>query len=167
MSKKHPSISLGEGLAIVANLGVVLGLIFVWVELRQSQTQLRADVELSLAASYQEVLSRASENDHVAELMHTAYMDPSSLTETQYLQLMSVHAEWMAIVYATYELWRSGAISEETWGLHSNYYLFLLQTEWIQKFWRGMHHEGMYPAEFMQSLEARLPEPMPTGGFQQ
>ena len=88
MSKKHPSISLGEGLAIVANLGVVLGLIFVWVELRQSQTQLRADVELSLAASYQTVLGRASENEHVAEFMRTAYMDPDSLTETQYLQLM-------------------------------------------------------------------------------
>ena len=159
MSKKHPAISVGEGLAIVANLGVVLGLIFVWVELRQSQTQLSADVELSLAASYQSVLGRASENDHLAELMSLAYRDPASLTPTQYLQLMSVHAEWMAIVYATYELWQSGAISEESWELHSNYYLSLVRTEWLQDFWRGMHHDGMYPEDFMQSLESRLPEP--------
>ncbi|MDJ0907898.1 MAG: hypothetical protein QNI99_01810 [Woeseiaceae bacterium] len=164
MSKKHPAISLGEGLAIVANLGVVLGLIFVWVELRQSQTQLRADVELSLAASYQEVLSRASENEHLAELTVIAYQNPASLTPTQYLQLMAVHAEWMAIVYATYELWQSGAIAEETWELHSNYYLFLLQTEWMQQFWREMHHEGMYPDEFMESLESRLPAPNPSIG---
>ncbi len=159
MSKKHPSISLGEGLAIVANLGVVLGLIFVWVELRQSQTQLRADVELSLAASYQTVLGRASENEHLADLMFLAYQEPEALTQRQYIQLMSVHAEWMAIVYATYELWQSGAIAQETWELHSNYYLLLLQTEWIQGFWRGMHHDGMYPAEFMQSLESRMPTP--------
>ena len=92
--------------------------------------------------------------------MLLAYQDPASLTPTQYLQLMSVHAEWMAIVYATYELWRTGAISEETWKLHSNYYLELLRTEWLQQFWRGMHHEGMYPAEFMESLESRLPEPV-------
>ena len=159
MSDKHPAISIGEGLAIVANFGVIVGLIFVWMELRQSQTQLSADVELSLAASYQVALGRAVENDHVAELMMVAYRDPESLTPTQYLQLMSVHAEWMSIVYATYELWRADAISEQTWALHSNYYLLFLQTEWLQQFWRNMHHEGMYPEAFMESLESRMPTP--------
>ncbi len=157
MTNKNPAISLGEGLAIVANLGVIVGLVFVWIELRQGQSQLKADVELSLAASYQEVLGRASENEHIAEVMLTSYQAPESLSPTQYLQLMSVHAEWMAIVYATYELWRSGAITEDTWELHSNYYLLLLQTEWMQQFWRDMHHEGMYPDEFMTSLESRMP----------
>lgn len=74
---------------------------------------------------------------------------------------MSMHAEWMSIVYATFELWRMSAISEETWELHSNYYLLFLQTEWLQQYWRDMHHEGMYPDEFMDSLESRMPV---TGG---
>ena len=158
MSNKQPAISVGEGLAIVANLGVVIGLIFVWMELRQSQTQLSAEVELSLASSYQTIMGRAAENDHLAELMLATYLEPESLSPKQQLQLMAVHAEWMSIVYATYELWRSGAISEETWTMHSNYYLLLLQTAWLQHFWREMHHEGMYPQAFMQSLESRMPE---------
>ena len=158
MSKWRPTISLGESLAVVANVGVIVGLLFVWMELRQSQKQLGAEVELSLAESYQTVMGRSVENDHVAEIMMLSYSDPDSLSQLQYLQLMALHAEWMAIVYATYELWRTGAISEQTWLMHSNYYLLFLQTEWLQVFWHGMHHEGMYPPEFMRSLESRMPK---------
>ena len=158
MSKKYPAISLGESLAIVANAGVILGLIFVWVELRQCQTQLRADVELSLAASYQVAMGRTIENDHIAEMMLDVYLDPEALTPAQQVQLMAIHAEWMSIVYSTYALWRSGAISQETWEFHSNYYLLFLRTEWLQSFWRDMHHDGMYPEEFMADLEARMPK---------
>ena len=157
MADRQPRISLGEGLAIVANAGVIVGLIFVWVELRQGQTQMRADIELSLAEAYQSVLSRAAENDHVAEIMILAYEEPRSLSQLQVVQFMSIHAEWMTIVFATYQLWQSGAISEEAWLAHSNYYLLFLQTEWLQNFWRGMNHEGLYPEAFIESLESRMP----------
>ena len=158
MSKWQKTISLGESLAIAANLGVIVGLVLVWMELRQSQTQLAADVELSLAASYQTAIGRMIDNEQVRETMRTSYLDPDSLTMDQYGQLMGVHAEYMSFVYATYELWRSGAISEDTWLLHSNYYLHLLRTEWLQDFWREIHHEG-YPDEFMDSLESRMMVP--------
>ena len=159
MSAWRPTISLGEGLAIVANVGVIIGIVFVWMELRHNQTQLAADVEMSLAASYQTALGRTIENDKVADLMMLAYQDPTSLSPRDYTQLMAIHAEWMSIVYATYVLWRDGAISEESWQMHSNYYLEFLRTEWLQNFWRGMHHEGMYPEKFMGDLEARFPAP--------
>ena len=157
MADRQSNISLGEGLAIVANAGVIIGLIFVWVELRQGQTQMKADIELSLAEAYQSVLSRAAENDHVAEIMILAYQDPRSLSQLQYVQLMSIHAEWMSIVYATYQLWQSGAISEQSWLSHSNYYLLFLQTGWLQDFWHGMDHDGLYPQAFIDSLESRMP----------
>ena len=171
MSSKQPAISVGEGLAIVANLGVVIGLIFVWMELRQSQTQLAADVELNLAAAYQTAMGRAVESEEVAVILAKAYSAPETLTRTEYLRLMSIHAEWMSIVYATYQLWQSGAIDEATWDYHSTYYLLFLQTEWMQNFWRGLHHEGMYPALFLEELEARMPgiaasmQPVPGGTF--
>jgi len=163
VSRWRATISLGEGLAVVANVGVIIGLLFVWMELRHSQTQLGADVELSLAYSYQTAMGRTIENDHVAEIIIVAFQDPGSLTPIQYVQLMSVHAEWMSVVYATYRLWRTDAISEETWERHSNYYLLFLQTEWLQQFWRDMHHEGMYPQDFMGSLESRMPVPIDAG----
>jgi len=163
VSSRQPRISVGEGLAIVANLGVILGILFVWMELRQNEAQLVADVELSLATSYQTAMGRTIENGQVAEIVMIAFQDPQSLTPTQYVRLMSIHAEWMSVVYATYELWRKGAISTAAWELHSNYYLLMLQTKWMQQFWRDNHHEGMYPEEFMNSLESRLPVPIDFG----
>lgn len=152
-------ISIGEGLAILANVGVVIGLIFVWMEIRQSQTQLKADVELSLASSYQTVLGRSVDNPAVADLLATAYMRPDELSTTQYLQLMAYHAEWMALVFATYQLWTTGAIDIDVWHQHSQYYLLFLTTPWMQDFWRGLNHDELYPEEFLNELEARLPHP--------
>ena len=157
MSKKQPAISVGEGLAIMANLGVVIGLIFVWAELRQNQTQLQAEVELSLASSYQTVLGRTAENPEVAEILRLSYTRPEDLSQDQSIRLMALHAEWMAIVYAAYALRQAGAINEETWLMHSGQYLLFLETEWMQKFWRGMLHEGMYPDGFIEELESRMP----------
>ena len=168
MSEKPPAISVGEGLTIVANAGVIIGLVFVWMELRHNQLQLRADVELSLATAYQTVLGRVVENPEMAEIQIQVYRDgPNSLAGPQYIQLMSGHAEWMSLMYATYQLWQSGAISEETWDFHARYYLMLLQTEELQSFWRGMNHgDAMYPRNFLDELEARPPEPRPPYGVE-
>lgn len=159
MSENRSKISIGTGLTILTNIGLVIGLIFVWLELRQNQTQLEADVELSLATSYQTALGRVVENQALAEIIGTAYVDPESLTLTQYLQFTSHHAEWMALVFATYQLWRSGAIEEEVWEQHSSYYLLFLQTPWLQKFWHELNHDNLYPPHFIEELESRLPEP--------
>ena len=159
MSEKRSAISIGEGLTIVANLGLVIGLMFVWLELRQSQTQLEAEVELNIASSYQTALGRMVDNPEIADVMIAAYSNPESLTPTQYLQLTSYHAEWMVLVFATYQVWRSGAVEDEVWDQHSTYYMLFLQTPWMQEFWRSLNHDDLYPRQFIEELEARLPEP--------
>ncbi len=159
MSEKRSVISIGEGLTIVANLGLVIGLMFVWLELRQNQTQLAAEVELNIASSYQTALGRIVDNSALADTIGIAYFDPESLTPAQYLQLSSYHAEWMVLVFATYQVWRSGAIDDEVWDQHSTYYMLFLQTPWLQEFWRELNHDNVYPKQFLKELEARLPEP--------
>lgn len=159
MSEKRYVISIGEGLTILANTGLVIGLIFVWLELRQNQAQLNAEVELNLASSYQTALGRGVDNPALVDILGIAYSDPESLTPTQYTQLMFYHSEWMTLVFATYQLWHAGAIGDEVWEQHSGYYLAFLLTPWMQDFWRGMHHDDLYPQHFLEELEARLPEP--------
>jgi hypothetical protein len=159
MSEKRSVISIGQGLTILANVGLVIGLIFVWLELRQNQTQLKAEVEFSLASGYQTALGRVAENPAIADILGAAYFEPESLTQTQYAQLTFYHSEWMTLVFATYQLWRAGAIEDEVWEQHSRYYLTFLLTPWMQDFWRGLHHDGVYPQHFIEQLEARLPEP--------
>lgn len=158
MSEKRSVISIGEGLTIVANLGLVIGLMFVWLELRQNQTQLAAEVELNIASTYQTALGRIVDNSVLAETIGIAYFDPESLTPAQFLQFTSYHAEWMVLVFATYQVWRSGAIDDEVWDQHSTYYMLFLRTPWLQEFWRDMNH-NIYPKQFLRELEARLPEP--------
>ena len=74
-------------MTVLANLGVLIGLILVVAELRQNQVSLQAEIELNLASAYQEALGRSSENASVAELMQTAFVTPDSLSRTQFTQL--------------------------------------------------------------------------------
>lgn len=149
-------ISIGQAATIVANLGVLIGLVFVIFELQQNRLNLQAEIELSIAASYQVAMGRTLENPVVAELMQTAFTQPDSLSDVQYVQLMSWNAEWMAVTYATHRLWRMGAISEETWLQHGSYFALFFQTEWIRDFWRATN-AGIYPETFLQEFEALLP----------
>ena len=104
MSEKRSVVSIGKGLTILANVGLIIGLLFVWLELRQNQTQLKAEVELNLASGYQTALGRGVENPALVNIIGTAYFEPESLTPTQYTQLTFYHAEWMTLVFATYQL---------------------------------------------------------------
>ena len=122
MSELRGRISIGQAATILANIGVLVGLVFVILELQQNRVSLEAEIELSLAQSYQEAMGRSLENPAVAELLSTAFTDPESLTQIQYVQLMAWNAEWMAIVYATYRLRISGAVDEDSWRQHANYF---------------------------------------------
>ena len=51
MTNRNPAISLGEGLAIVANLGVIVGLVFVFGILRGEDSRLMLMTALSLAVA--------------------------------------------------------------------------------------------------------------------
>ena len=118
---------------------------------------LQAEIELNLAASYQESLGRTLENPAVAELLQRAFLSPDSLTQTEFMQLMGWNAEWMAVVYATFRLRELGAIDEEVWRQHGSYFALFFQTPWMREFWRNTNG-GVYPDDFMAELEGLLPE---------
>ena len=153
-------ISIGQAMTVLGNLGVIVGLIFVGMELQQNRINLQAEIELGLASSYQEAMGRTVESPAVAQLLQTAFLEPDSLTGIQTVQLMSWNAEWMAVVYATYRLRELGAVDEQQWLQHSSYFMLFFQTEWMRSFWRETNH-GTYPADFLAELEQLVPQGEP------
>jgi hypothetical protein len=66
---------ISTGLVVTANVGVLVGLIFVLIELRQNQETLDASIQLTLSAAYQEISSRVVENRDFAEVLEKAFLE--------------------------------------------------------------------------------------------
>ena len=62
-------------LALTANIGILIGLIVVILELRQNQETLDASIQLSLSSAYQEIASRPVENRDFAAVIYKGFVN--------------------------------------------------------------------------------------------
>ena len=73
-------------LTMIANLGVLGGLVFVGLEVRQNTSQLRADASYSITASVNELNAAIYSDSDLAELIFRGEADLSSLTPLERTQ---------------------------------------------------------------------------------
>lgn len=150
-------ISLGQGLTILANFGVIVGLVFVVLELQQTRVSLQAEVELGLLETQQTTTRAVADNPDLGRVVMKAYTAPETLEPDQFLGFLSHLADQQATVYAAWELWQLGAIDDAAWERHANLHAFGFSTEWTKAQWLG-NSTGLYPQEFVDDIVARFPE---------
>jgi hypothetical protein len=77
---------LDRWLTLLANLGVLGGLVFVGLEVRQNTSQLRADASYSITASVNELNAAIYSDPRLAELVFRGEADLSALTPIERTQ---------------------------------------------------------------------------------
>jgi hypothetical protein len=88
-------IDVGQTIAVMANVGVIAGLIFVGLQLRQAQQALDVGLNQAETNVFQELQSRLIENPEFAEVMVKARDDSSSLTPAERMQALAWLEEWL------------------------------------------------------------------------
>lgn len=139
--------------AVITNVAVLVGLAFVIVELQQNERNLAADVQLSLASAYQDLSSRPIENPDFAATLTRMFTVPDSLSQVEFVQALNWMNEWAAVLFATYELRRSGVITTETWEQHAKSFALFLDNEWFRERFVG-NFSVSYPEPFIEELVA-------------
>ena len=79
---------INKWLSLVANVGVLCGLILVAYEIRQSTQQATGESIIELQGAYREILISDYETD-IAEHLVKSYSNPDELTDTEIVQLSS------------------------------------------------------------------------------
>ena len=105
---------------LTAAVGIIAGLIFVGVELKQNSAAVKAETMLGLNdATTDYTLLLASDRD-INRLQRKARADLSSLDETESSQFYYVQrARWLTLQMA-YLLWRSGTMDDQTWAFYES-----------------------------------------------
>ena len=105
-------IDVGQTIAVLANLGVIAGLVFVGLQLRQTQQALDVGLNQTETNVFQELQSRLIDNPEFAEVMVKARNDSSSLTPAERIQALAWLEEWL-VYTASYSVQNQiGALSD-------------------------------------------------------
>ena len=153
------NIDLGQALSILANLGVIAGIVFLGIELRQNQlvgqSQVRNEVTSAYLSVYQ---SDMNLSDHLHKLIA---QDPDeSMTNTDAVRLNIWANEWFRLWENMHYQYSQGLFSEDEFlagaaGLRDRINNTPLLRE---RFCRGLI-EGFYSARFLAFVESLLQDP--------
>ena len=103
---------LGGSLAVLANIGVIAGLVLLAVELRQNSQVVRAEAVASLLAG-QSSAETAFMGDDTAAAMATALVAPEDLTDEEILQMWAYLNTAVISAEQTYSMYSLGLATEE------------------------------------------------------
>ena len=108
-------LDLGQAVGVVANLGVIAGIVFLAFEIRGATRATQAETLQTASALDQEFLLHVSSNPDISQLWITYYTAPETLSAEEKIQagwLFAAIIRRLENIYLQYQL---GALSEESW----------------------------------------------------
>ncbi len=144
-------------LGLLANVGIVVGLFFVILELNQNQKSLNASIQLSLSSAYQEIASRPIENREFAVVLSKIFSRPEDVDQVDTIQVVNWNQEFLSVLYATYELRKDGVISDELWDHNARQFAGFLRIPSYRKIYERFSRH-LYPEEFFVEIESKTEE---------
>lgn len=101
---------IAESIGVIS---IVASLIFVGMQLRQTQQSLNMELILTEMTIFQELQSRLIENPEFAEIMVQAGEDASSLTPAERMRALAWLEEWLSQIATYTNENRAGVLSDE------------------------------------------------------
>ena len=145
-------INLGQTISILANLGVVAGIVFLAYELRQNTLAIQLEAASSFQPNISQILLLLLEDDELADIVRKG-TEGERLTGTEEMQLrtfyMSVLRSWQNPHYQ----YRTGAMESELWDALRRSLLETLRRDiGLRRYWQSSNHEE-FPPEFVDFMD--------------
>jgi len=115
-------IDLGQSIGILANLGVIAGIIFLGIEINQANQAARSQARTDIATSIAEFNMSLADSPELAELFLRGLPNPASLTALERLRVTSYMSALLRLWENSHYQYRNGLFDEveffaerETW----------------------------------------------------
>jgi hypothetical protein len=107
--------SLSRSLTVGANMAVLLGLIFVGVEVRNSRAAAEAQAADGIADGFLQLTLTQMTDSTVAKVWTTGLREPDSLNDTEAIQFSMHMRALFNQFHRVHRLYRTGLITEADW----------------------------------------------------
>jgi len=150
-------LDLGQTMAIVANVGVIAGIVFLAFELRQNNRQLELQSYQGwVAANLQ--LNMALTDPTLSEIMALGNIDSANLSEESFISFAMWNMGVMQMAQAVDYLYRSGSLDRNLWEAEINRAAGFLSVPGVRQWWDAGGKTQLTPqfVELMESTQSSI-----------
>jgi len=114
-------IDLGQTITILANVGVIAGIVFLGYEMRQNTYAIQATTLQGMVDLTTSYLIDTALDDGFIQALDKAQVDPDQLSRIEALELQRViRAQWFRYQSA-FAHWRRGSLGDSDWEQYLNF----------------------------------------------
>ena len=144
--------SVNKWLTLLANFGVIAGIILLALELNQNtasikgsayQTWVAANLELNIAAS----------QDNMSETIRAGILDSENLTQENFIEFALWNYSLFQLIQATDYLYKTGSLDRDLWESEINRGAVHLELPGVREWWDAGGKTQLTP-EFVQLIES-------------
>ena len=143
---------LASLMAMAANIGVLAGLIFVAVQIRQNTAAQRASAYQAWLATNAQ-LNMALTNRELSNIVATGHPDSKNLSQDTHIAYSMWIISFMQMVQATDYLYHQGAIDEHLWRIEVQRAALHLTFPGVKQWWDAGGKTQLSP-EFARRVES-------------
>ena len=148
--------SLNQWLTLLANVGVLAGIVFLAVGLQQNTQQLKLQSYQAWQTANNEINMMVTD-PKLSAIVSSGHSDPTQLTKDNYIAYAMYHMSMMQMAQATHYLYLQGAIDEELWQAEMNRAALILSSlGGVRQWWDAGGKTQLAPSfvEFIESIES-------------
>jgi len=128
---------LNRWLTLIANLGVVAGIVFLAVEIRQNTNAVAAQAIMNLNEFGNETARSVSLDENFAKLVTKGHQDPDSLTELEVERYVIYVQHLLNVAEAAWTFRQRGLILDEEFQGWQNSTCSWLAQPGVEKMWKS------------------------------
>ena len=133
-------IDLGQAITILANIGVIAGIIFLALELRQNTAAVRLNAAQYLASEQAEINRISLDRDFAELLVKSESVGYEALSEIEKVQLQGLSRSVLNVQQGLFYQYLQGSLDEGIWAGRCRQMVRMLKTEEFLDVWRQSGH---------------------------
>ena len=148
---------IGQWIGILANVGVLVGFIFVAYQLQLNTKALKTS-SIHKTNELFATLETSLMGDTANEAFAKAMIDPTELTPGQISQIWSLHSLGLYVASQTYLDFRNGVVTQEQWDFVSEQYIGYINHPVGRNIWaksKALYTDSLM-IEFVEAIDEKL-----------
>jgi hypothetical protein len=134
-------IDLGQTISILANIGVIAGIVFLGYEIRQNTAAFQMQAADDYVASTIEMNNLISQDAELADLIYRHSRGDSDLTEVEAFRVRMQYANLFRNWNRLYFLRQRGSLDETFWNIQTADMRRNLQTPGVVEYWQSRREQ--------------------------
>jgi hypothetical protein len=145
---------LNQWLTLLANVGVLAGIVFLAVELQQNTHQLKLQSYQAWQAANNEINMTIADLD-LAAVVSAGHQDSTNLTRENYIAYAMFHLSMLQMAQSTHYLYLQGSLDEELWRSEMDRAAGILNLRGVRQWWDAGGRTQLAPGfvEFIEDFE--------------